>query len=176
MSDTFMDWWNSKGIELYGNRESYELCFAAGRASVEENVKAAMKIIAAPSQEYEEIMGAGGIYANAPSQEPVAWVKCNDESDVTFQKPVSEAGYIRLYTHPSDAAAQIAELEQRVGWCNAELNGKDEQIAKLQEENTSLRRDLAAMTEVADQWAMAAKEAQHRCRGNCNQGRACTCG
>jgi len=35
MSD-FMDWWNSKGIGLYGNRESYELCFAAGRASVEK--------------------------------------------------------------------------------------------------------------------------------------------
>lgn len=29
--------------------------------------------------------------------EPVAWVKLNDESDFTFQKPVHEEGYQKLY-------------------------------------------------------------------------------
>jgi hypothetical protein len=51
---------------------------------------------------------AGGVPSYCtPEQEPVAWVKCNDESDVTFQKPVSETWYIPLYTHPAPSQEPV---------------------------------------------------------------------
>ena len=69
--------------------------------------------------------------------EPVAWVKLNDESDFTFQKPMHEGGYQKLYAAPQkDQLNNLVEAVLAV-CCDPEgrvvIRGSDGDRAVLQE-------------------------------------------
>ena len=163
--DEYIKWHNARRERILAKQEELRAemvaeGFSNSAATAAQALYSAIKVVDGVND--RDIWKAAWNAAKAtPSQEPVAWMSKeseyrlrkggNSRGTVPVHKERSVASRIPLYTHPSDAAAQIAELKRT--WLSPEvyealMREREEtlkQIAKLEAELDKLKAAIERM-------------------------------